>query len=195
MTAGSGITHSERTPAELRKAGHRVEGLQLWVALPRRHEETAPAFDHYPAHVLPRIHRNGAVIRVLAGTAYGAVSPVRSHSPLIYLDIELPAGHCLRLPDGYAERALYLLAGEIALCGQKLPSHRLAVLNRAPVEIQALSRVRAVLIGGEPLDGERRIWWNFASSREERIEQARQDWKLNRFPRVPGETDFIPLPA
>jgi redox-sensitive bicupin YhaK (pirin superfamily) len=194
MTAGSGIAHSERTPAELRKQSHRAHGLQLWVALPQLHEETPPAFDHYAASVLPVIEQDGALIRVLAGRAYGAASPVRTLSPLIYLDIELLAGRCLRLPDEYSERALYIVSGEIALDGQQLKQCQMAVLNPAPVEIQALSSARVMLIGGEPLDGTRYIWWNFVSSRKERIEQAQLDWKAGRFAPVPGETDFIPLP-
>jgi redox-sensitive bicupin YhaK (pirin superfamily) len=194
MTAGSGIVHSERTPPELRKTGSSAHGLQLWVALPRLHEETQPAFDHYAASALPVIEESGALIRVLAGKAYGKTSPVRAHSPLIYLDMELAAGRCLRLPDEYPERALYLVSGEIALAGQKLRQQQMAVLNPAPVEIQALSPTRIMLIGGEPLDGARHIWWNFVSSRKERIEQAQLDWKSGRFAPVPGETDFIPLP-
>jgi redox-sensitive bicupin YhaK (pirin superfamily) len=194
MTAGSGIVHSERTPSELRKAGSRAHGLQLWVALPRLHEETPPSFDHYPVSMLPVIEQGGAIIRVLAGRAYGAVSPVRTHSPLIYLDIELPAGRCLLLPDEYNERAMYVVSGEAVLNGQRLKQQQMAVLNSAPAEIQALHTSRIMLIGGEPLDGGRYIWWNFVSSRKERIEQAQLDWKSGRFAPVPGETDFIPLP-
>jgi redox-sensitive bicupin YhaK (pirin superfamily) len=194
MTAGSGIVHSERTPPELRKTRHRLEGLQLWVALPRLHEESRPEFVHYPAPALPQIECNGAVIRVLAGRAYGVKSPVRTHSPLIYLDIELSAGRCLRLPEEYSERALYVVSGEITLGGHGLSARRMAVLNPGPVEIQALRSARAILIGGEALDGERFIWWNFVSSRKERIVQAQADWKARRFTSVPGETEFIPLP-
>jgi redox-sensitive bicupin YhaK (pirin superfamily) len=194
MTAGSGIVHSERTPPELRKQSHRAHGLQLWVALPRLHEETPPSFDHYAAPVLPIIHQHGALIRVLAGQAYGRASPVRTHSSLIYLDIVLDQGHSLRLPNEYSERALYIVSGELILDGVKLRQQQMAVLNPVITEIQALSTARGVLIGGEPLDGPRYIWWNFVSSRKERIEQAQLDWKSGHFALVPGETDFIPLP-
>ncbi|HEY3486762.1 MAG TPA: pirin family protein [Gammaproteobacteria bacterium] len=194
MTAGRGIVHSERTPPELRKGQHRVHGLQLWVALPHLYEEISPVFEHCPAAALPSLERNGARIRVLAGRAYGVSSPVRTHSPLVYLDVELEQGRCLRLPDDYSERAIYTVDGELRLGQQTLAQHQMMVLNPGPVEIQALNNARAVMIGGEPLDGERYIWWNFVSSRKERIEQAQADWKENRFAPVPGETEFIPLP-
>jgi redox-sensitive bicupin YhaK (pirin superfamily) len=194
MTAGRGIVHSERTPPELRAVGHRLHGLQLWIALPREHEEDPPSFRHYPADSLPTLDRQGANIRLLAGAAYGATSPVLTHSPLCYLDIELQAGAYLSLPDAYSERAVYVVDGEPELNGQLLVAHQMAVLNPGTAELRATQTTRAMFIAGAPLDGGRYMWWNFVSSRKERIEQAKADWQSGRFEPVPGETEFISLP-
>lgn len=195
MTAGSGIVHSERTGPELRKAGSRLHGLQLWVALPKAQEETEPDFRHYPAADLPEIRQGGARVRVLAGTAYGAASPVRTLSPLFYVEAIVAAGGELPLPEKHPERAAYVVEGAMR-CGEVLiEPRRMAVFAPGPTPpLRAESAARVVLIGGAPLDGERHIWWNFVSSSRERIEQAKRDWKEGRFQPVPGETEFIPLP-
>ena len=196
MTAGRGIAHSERTGPELRQAGSRLDGLQLWVALPRRHEETEPEFHHHPARELPALAVAGTQVRVLAGAAYGATSPVRTFSPLFYADATIPAGGELPLPDEYEERAAYVVSGTVA-CGVEQAEHgRMLVFTPgATASLRAVSDTRVALIGGAPIDGERHIFWNFVSSSEARIEQAKRDWREGRFPRVPGdEQEFIPLP-
>jgi len=203
MTAGRGIVHSERTDPVRRATGWSSHGLQLWVGLPRAHEETAPTFDHYPAAVLPSLEERGALVRVLAGQAYGLRSPVRTHSRLIYLDVQLEAGATLELPDDDGDRGVYLVAGAVSCDGQRFAPHRLLSLRPGSrVHLRAEIATRFVLVGGEPLDGPRHIWWNFVSSSTERIEQAKRDWTERRgdgggpFPLVPGdEDDFIPLPA
>ncbi|MGH8699373.1 MAG: pirin family protein, partial [Burkholderiales bacterium] len=195
MTAGRGIVHSERTGPELRKAGSRLHGLQLWVALPTAHEESDPDFRHYPAASLPEIAQGGARVRMLAGSAYGAASPVQTLSPLLYAEAMIPAGGALPLPDEHRERAAYVVDGAIRCGEQRIEALRMAVFAPGPTPpLRAESAARVMLIGGAPLDGERHIWWNFVSSSRERIEQAKRDWKDGRFPRVPGETEFIPLP-
>ncbi len=194
MTAGRGIVHSERTPADLRGRARRSHGLQLWVALPAADEEGPCSFAHTPAAALPELEIGGAQVRVLVGRAFGATSPVAVRSPMLYLDVALAAGDAFPLPVA-DERALYVVDGAVALDGQPLVPHTMTVL--APGEEPLLSAdgdARAVLIGGAPL-GHRHIWWNFVSSRKERIAQAADDWAAGRFAPVPGETEFIPLPA
>ncbi len=194
MTAGSGIVHSERTPDDLRAVSRRMHGLQLWTAVPAGNEEDAPHFDHTPAHAIPSVQLEGARVRVLVGTAFGATSPVKTLSPTMYLDIALEAGASLTVPDVGPERALYGVDEDFELDGQPVPAFRMAVLppGTTPV-VRAASATRMVLIGGEPL-GHRFMVWNFVSSRKERIVQAQRDWADQRFDKVPGETDFIPLP-
>jgi redox-sensitive bicupin YhaK (pirin superfamily) len=195
MTAGRGIVHSERTAPELRKTGSRLHGLQLWVALPKAHEETGPDFRHYAAETLPAFERDGARLRVLAGSAYGAASPVRTLSPLFYVEATISAGAELSLPDEHRERAAFVVEGVIRCGEERIEPSRMAVF--APgwtPPLRAESGARVMLLGGASIDGERHIWWNFVSSSRDRIEQAKRDWKEGRFPRVPGETEFIPLP-
>lgn len=196
MTAGRGIVHSERTSPELRKSGSRTHGLQLWVALPLADEETAPEFHHHPADTLPALEREGARIRVLAGTAYGETSPVRTFSSLFYVDVTMPAGCSLPIPPDHEERAVYVVEGAIGCGGQQAAPGRMLVFEQgAEVVLHAESNSRVVLVGGAPLDGQRHIFWNFVSSSKERIEQAKRDWKEQRFSKVPGdEVEFIPLP-
>ncbi len=196
MTAGHGIVHSERTGPERRASGGRLHGIQLWVALPKEHEEVAPAFHHHPADTLPRVSEDGVSLRVLAGSAYGVTSPVHTYSPLFYVDAELRAGKQLRLPDEYAERAVYLVSGRVRAGSELADSPRLLVFAAGqPAVVRAESDARMVLLGGASLEGERHIFWNFVSSSKERLERAKSDWKEGRFPVVPGdEEEFIPLP-
>lgn len=196
MTAGRGIVHSERTGPDARRAGSRMHGLQIWVALPRAHEEDEPAFQHVAAGALPELERDGARLRVLAGSAFGVTSPVRTLSPLVYVDASLAAGAELEPPAQVTERAVYVVSGELACAAERAGPGRMLVLARgARVRLRALADTRAVLIGGEPLDGERHIDWNFVSSSRERIERARADWQARRFPPIPGDDlEFVPLP-
>jgi len=195
MTAGRGIVHSERTPDELRPAGPHVTGLQAWVGLPARDEEIDPAFVHHGVAELPVLDDTGLSIRVIAGDAFGARSPVATRSPLFYVDVTLAPGARLQVPAEHEERAAYIVAGEIEVDGASHPAGRLLVLRRgADVVVTATLATRLMLLGGEPLDGPRFVWWNFVSSSRERIEQAKAEWRAGRFGAVPGETEFIPLP-
>jgi redox-sensitive bicupin YhaK (pirin superfamily) len=196
MTAGRGIVHSERTGPELRSTGSRINGLQLWIALPTTLEETEPEFHHHPAHTLPALELGGAQLRVLAGTAYGQTSPVHTFSPLFYIDAVLPDGCELAVPNEYEERAAYVVQGAITCGADRAERGRMLVFTPGrDVVLRAAADARIVLIGGAPLDGKRHIFWNFVSSSTERIERAKQDWKDGRFAKVPGdELEFIPLP-
>jgi redox-sensitive bicupin YhaK (pirin superfamily) len=195
MTAGRGIVHSERTPPGLRAAGPRVHGIQTWVALPRAHEETAPAFAHHPAATLPVVTLPGVAVRVIAGTALGARSPVDVFSPTLYAAAELAPGARFALPPEHEERAVYLVDGAASVAGVALEPGAMAVLAPgADAEVRADAASIVMLLGGAKMDGARFIWWNFVSSSRERIEQARRDWREQRFPAVPGDPERIPLP-
>ena len=193
MTAGRGIVHSERTPEDLRGRPRRSHGLQLWAALPEADEEIAPSFAHTPAGAIPVHQAAGATVRVLVGEAFGLRSPVQTRSPTLYLDIQLAPGARVALPMA-SERALYGVDAPYALDGAAHQAQQLVVLqaDEAPV-LSAPQGARVVLIGGQPL-GHRHIVWNFVASRRERLLQAQDDWRAQRFPAVPGETEFIPLP-
>jgi redox-sensitive bicupin YhaK (pirin superfamily) len=196
MTAGRGITHSERTSSELRRSGSTLHVAQLWVALPLAHEEMPPEFHHHPASTLPEVNVDGVKVRVLAGSAYGETSPVRIFSPLFYAEADIAAGASLRLPEGHAERGVYVLTGRLTHAGQPIEERDLAFFrpgNAPSVVAEVASRV--LLLGGAPVDGVRHIEWNFVSSSLARIEQAKRDWQAGLFPKVKGdELEFIPLP-
>lgn len=196
MTAGRGIVHSERTPPAQRAAGQRMHGIQSWVALPQNHAEDAPAFAHHPAATLPSIAFDGARRTLIAGTAFNATSPVNALSPMFYIDVDAEVGASVALPGDHEERAVYIVGGAIELDGVRYEAGRMIVL--APggeTAWRALEPVRAMLLGGAPMDGPRHIDWNFVGISPERIETAKADWRAGRFPRVPGETEFIPLPG
>jgi hypothetical protein len=196
MTAGRGIAHSERTAAELRRADMDMFGIQAWVALPRSHEETEPSFAHHDAGALPLIEGDGTRVRVVAGALYGARSPAATLSDLFYADAALDEGARLNLPAEHEERAAYLADGRLEIDGQAFePGQALVFRPGAAIVMRALVKSRVMLLGGEPMDGPRHIWWNFVSSSQERIEQAKADWRHGRFAAVPGETEFIPLPG
>jgi redox-sensitive bicupin YhaK (pirin superfamily) len=195
MTAGSGIAHSERTPPEARKIGGPLFGIQSWVALPKAHEEAAPAFFHHGVATLPKIADKGKTVRVIAGTAFGARAPVATFSQTLYCDVLLKAGARIDVPLEHEERAIQPVTGKISVAGHVVEPGSMLVLRASePVVIEALEDARLMLLGGERLDGPRTMWWNFVSSSKERIEQAQADWKAGRFGHVPGETEFIPLP-
>jgi redox-sensitive bicupin YhaK (pirin superfamily) len=197
MTAGRGIAHSERTPPAEREAGHTLHGVQVWVALPQADEETAPEFHHHAAEELPRIARDGAALTLIAGTAYGQASPVRVFAPMFFIEARLDAGATLEWPSEHRERGVHVIDGEVAWDEVVVPAGLMAVQageHASPLRARQASRV--MLFGGAPLDGERHLWWNFVSTRRERIEQAKADWADGRFERVPGdEAEFIPLPT
>jgi redox-sensitive bicupin YhaK (pirin superfamily) len=194
MTAGRGIVHSERSPVGDRETTATLHAIQTWVALPEEHEETEPTFDHHPADSLPQWQDNGVTLTLIAGSAGGHTSPVAIFSPILYLDLRLPAGSSINLPIEYSECAIYSVTSGLQLDNLALGTHCLAVLaSGESISLSAQTDVRCVVIGGEPV-GQRHKWWNFVSSRLERIEQAKEDWQAGRFAKVPGETEFIPLP-
>ena len=196
-TAGRGIVHSERTPPDIRRQQSPIYGIQSWVALPRTREEIDPAFEHVPAADLPLIEGDGVAVRLIAGTLFGKTSPVATQSPMFYADVTLRTGTTVTMTPDYAQRAAYLLEGAVDCAGARhAPPLMLVFDSKVRAAITAREPARLLLIGGEPLDGERHIWWNLVSSSAERIEQAKRDWQAGRFPKIPGDSDeFIPLPA
>jgi redox-sensitive bicupin YhaK (pirin superfamily) len=195
MTAGRGIVHSERTPAPLRETGSRVFGLQTWVALPREHEETAPAFLHFTAGALPVIEGERSRTTLIIGALHRERSPVPALSEMFYADVAFEDGGTLLLRAEHEERAAYVVQGSVQVDGATHQPGRMLVFKPGvDIPIIAVGEARVLLLGGAPLDGPRFVWWNFVSSRKERIEQAAADWKAGRFAAVPDETEFIPLP-
>ena len=195
MTAGSGIVHSERTPPDLRGQPRRSHGLQLWAALPREHEEGPPGFAHTPAAAIPVATFAGGEARVLIGSAFDLTSPVATFSETLYLDIRLGAGQELLLADLPEEAAIYAVSGELAIDDEPIAANTMAYLEPGTnARVSTATGVQFVVIGGAPLDGHRFLFWNFVSSSKERLAQAADDWEQQRYAKVPGETEWIPLP-
>lgn len=196
MIAGRGIVHSERTPAQERNAASSLSGLQLWVALPREHEEMPPAFSHHAVHELPILEHGGMRARLIAGTFAGARSPVPALSAMFYLDAQLAPGAVLELEGEHRERGVYVSSGSVQLEARTLGPGPLVVLRAgAAVRLVAgAAGARVLALGGAPLDGPRTVWWNFVSSSRERVQRAAEDWRAGRFAAVPDESEFIPLP-
>lgn len=194
MTAGRGISHSERFDT-LREHGGPLHGIQAWVALPETAEETEPGFVHFDSADLPAHVENGLSVKVIAGSAFGMTSPVTAHSPLFYAHLELEPGRTTDVCGGYSERAVYVAQGSVRIDGEQYQSGQMAVLAPGAMPaITALERSIVMLLGGGPL-GPRHIWWNFVSSSKERIEQAKADWRAGRFKLPVGDDrEFIPLP-
>jgi redox-sensitive bicupin YhaK (pirin superfamily) len=197
MTAGSGIVHSERTGPELRSTGTSLFGLQTWVALPKAHEETDPAFSHHKAHEIPFTEAEGVRLTLIAGTSDGLTSPVKTFSDMVYADIVLAAGARYRLKAEHVERAIYVVSGALGVEGQTggFAANELVVFKPgAEIVLTAAEPARLMLVGGEPFPEARSIFWNFVSSSPDRIEQAKADWRAQKFAPVPDEHEFIPLP-
>lgn len=202
MTAGRGIAHSERTSPQARKRGSRVHGIQSWVALPLDREETEPSFHHHPAGAVPETSLEGVRVRVLAGVAYGLTSPARVLSPMFYVEAVLPAATRIAVPEGHEERAAYVVEGAVVCDDLTISEDRtisegemIVVAPGVDVVLSAQGPSRVMLLGGARLEGVRHIWWNFVSSSEERIDQAKRDWTEGRFGKIPGDdVEFIPLP-
>jgi redox-sensitive bicupin YhaK (pirin superfamily) len=195
MSAGQGIVHSERTGKEARALGAKLFGIQAWVALPKTHEESEASFVHYGEDRLPVIADKGASVRLIAGEALGQRSPVETPMAMIYGDVMLDAGASFPFDATYEERGIYTVEGEVEIAGDRFGPGQLLIFRSGDrITIKAASKARFMMLGGDPMDGPRHIWWNFVSSRQERIEQAKADWKQSRFDSVPGETEFIPLP-
>lgn len=195
MTAGRGISHSERFEDPAALAGGNLEMIQTWVALPEKDEEAAPSFNNYTPEQLPVFTDKGTWMRLIAGNAYGLRNDVKTNSPLFYLHVMLDAGTKLALPKEHAERAIYIAKGSLETGGQFYHEGQMLVFTKGvdPLII-AKENTTLMLLGGEPL-GERFIWWNFVSSRKERIEQAKADWKEGRIILPPNDNhEFIPLP-
>lgn len=195
MTAGSGISHSERFEEPDALAGEVLEMIQTWVALPEKAEEAHPEFNNYKPEVLPTFSDKGIWMRLIAGNAYGLRNDVKTHSPLFYIHLNIVAGARFSLPKEHPERAIYIAKGSLELSGRTYTSGQMLVFAKEEdPTLLAKEASTVMLLGGEPL-GERFIWWNFVSSRRERIEQAKADWKAGRIELPPTDNDvFIPLP-
>jgi redox-sensitive bicupin YhaK (pirin superfamily) len=194
MTAGRGIVHSEKVTDEVLASGQHLHGLQIWVALPLEHEEVDPDFRHYPADDIPSVDVDGVTANVVIGSAYGKTSPVKTLSETLYVAVDLAPGQSIDNPEA-EEIGVYVVDGSVAIDDQFVEAGSLAVLRPGvQVTVRAESEAKIMFFGGDALEGERTIWWNFVSSSKERLEMAKRDWREGRFDPVPGESDFIPLP-
>jgi redox-sensitive bicupin YhaK (pirin superfamily) len=197
MTAGRGIAHSERTGDAVRASGHRMHGIQSWVGLPMADEEAPPAFQHFGVADLPERDDGGVILRLIAGSAFGLTSPVKTFSPIFYADARFTPGGALHVGAEHEERAFLVIEGEVHTRETEVhgPGAMLALEPGEEVTLYAESTARVMLLGGAPLDGARHIWWNFVSSSPDRIERAKQEWKDGKFGLIPGDDkEFIPLP-
>jgi redox-sensitive bicupin YhaK (pirin superfamily) len=197
MTAGSGIVHSERTGNEARTNGGPLFGLQTWIALPAAHEEAQASFAHHQADTIPSTEAGGVAMTIIVGRHDGLVSPVKAFSDMVYADIVLAPGARFQLRAEYIERAVYVVSGSVGAEGQSgafVAAELVVFKPGAEIVLTSEHGARLMLIGGEPFPEERHVYWNFVSSRRERIEQAKDDWRARRFPGVPDEHEFIPLP-
>jgi redox-sensitive bicupin YhaK (pirin superfamily) len=196
MTAGCGIVHSERTGPDLRSRGHRLHGIQSWVALPQAEEERKPSFQHVGRGGLAEWRDGKTVLRVIAGHAYGRASPVHVLSPTLYVDAMMAPGGRLALPEDHEERAAFIVGGSVEIDGQILDTGDMAIFDQGTSgELRTAAGARAMILGGAALDGHRHLWWNFVSSSKERIERAKEDWLQQRMGRIEGDTEYIPLPS
>ena len=194
MVSGKGIVHSERTAPGKRASGQVAHGLQLWLALPEPDEDCDPAFYHYDAADIPELSENGCQLKLLIGEAYGLRSPVITHCPTLYLECRLDAGANLVLPEDIEELGVFVISGQLKVDNNMIKQHQLAIIDNSQLKPLTVSgECHFVIIGGEP-QGKRHIDWNFVSTSGEKIERAKQDWKMGNFPPVPGETGSIPLP-
>jgi len=195
MTAGCGIAHSERSPLSARRGSEGLFGIQSWIALPEAYEETDPSFQHFDAASLPVIEGDGVRARVIAGSAFGETSPVGMLSEWLYAEVSLATGASAPLDPDPEERAIYVVEGEVEIARETFEGPRLLVFYPGGrISLRATRPTRLMFLGGTALEGPRYVWWNFVSSRRERIEQAKEDWKTGKFAQVPGETEVIPLP-
>lgn len=196
MTAGRGIVHSERTARQRRVEGEPLHGLQLWIGMMARDEEIDPGFAHLEGEQLPVVKGEGKTVRIIAGAMFGGISPLKTTSETLLADVILEAGAGMPLDTDYEERAIYVSSGEIDIEGDRFGDGRLLIFRPGDrITVRAVAPSRIAVVGGAPLDGKRYVWWNFVSSRKERIDQAKEEWKQGRFGKVPGdEIEFIPLP-
>ena len=194
MTAGKGIVHSEKVTPEIFESGQKLHGIQTWVALPLESEEMDPGFQHYPVDSIPSTTIDGVDVTVIIGNAYGLSSPVVTESNTLYVEVNLDAGQSIDLPPA-EELGVYVVDGEVTIGDETISARTLAVVEGSDGgRLSATGTARLMLCGGDTLEGERHVWWNFVSSSRERLEQAKNDWRDGNFGDVPGEPDFIPLP-
>jgi redox-sensitive bicupin YhaK (pirin superfamily) len=194
MTAGRGIVHSEKVTDEIKASGQRLHGLQIWVALPLEAEEVEPDFRHYAASEIPSVDVDGVEVRVVIGSAFDVTSPVKTHSETLYVEVNLEPGQQVPIPEAQ-ELGMYVVEGSVAVFDQFVAGGAFAVFAEGATGcVTAESKSKIMFVGGDTLEGERTIWWNFVSSSKERLNQAKQDWRERRYDEVPGEPDFIPLP-
>ncbi|WP_259779470.1 pirin family protein [Aestuariispira ectoiniformans] len=196
MVAGRGIVHSERETEAVHNAEHRLNGLQLWIALPDGQEEMDPSFSHHAAESLPVFDVEGVQCRLMVGEAFGHSSPVPVYSPMFYMDFTAGDGQAIPLPGGGMEAGLYSLSGRFAVDGETFGENQFVYVgpDESPV-IRAEGDLRLAVLGGVPFETRRHVWWNFVASSKERIEQAKADWKEGRFDMIEGDDEFIPLPG
>lgn len=196
MTAGSGIVHSERTPEYLRSSEKSLHGLQIWVALPKELEQMSPDFYHASEHDLPHWQEGNVSIKLIAGEAFGRKSPVPVYSPLYFLELKSNTKQDIKIGDDlFGESGLYILEGSIESDGNTFePKQLLVAKNSKLCEFTMAENTTVYIFGGEPFPEERFIYWNFVASNKELIEQAKQKWEAQEFEKVPGETEFVPLP-
>jgi redox-sensitive bicupin YhaK (pirin superfamily) len=197
MTAGCGISHSERIPKEMKIPGTRIHGLQIWVALPKESEDVSPSFFHYPKHSLPSFEKDNIQVQVIVGELAGQRSPVHIYSPMFYYELKMKAGQKFsHLIPSTQEAAIYSVAGSYKITDQEISEHHMAVFEMGqPIQFEAIDDLHCVVIGGEPFPEERLMWWNLVSTSPEKIQNAKKAWAEQTFPMVPGETEFIPLPT
>ncbi|MEM9627132.1 MAG: pirin family protein [Pseudomonadota bacterium] len=203
MVAGHGVTHSERTSETTRENPHPLFGIQTWIALPDNAEDTTPSFEHHPKETLPAFDNGGIKMRLILGNAYGEKAPVKLFSEMFYADVVMNAGAILPMPDDHEDRGLYVTEGSIEIAGQAFEAGQMMVFRPGDaISVKAGEQgARIMILGGETLNGPRYIWWNFVASSEERIEQAKEDWRAGkwedgRFALPPDDKDeFIPLPT
>ncbi len=195
MVAGKGIVHSERQRDEIKAQAHRLHGLQLWLGLPEQDEEVDAAFHHYQEQQIPQCNIEGVPVRILIGSAYGETSPVKTYARTLYLEAQLQSGQTLNIPLSEQQTGIYVVSGGVQLAGSQLDALHMAVFNKADsIELVANAETQIAVIGGDILS-HRHVWWNFVSSRRERIEQAKADWRDGNFALIPNDNkEFIPLP-
>ncbi len=194
MTAGRGIVHSERENNDLDKHV-RLHGIQSWMALPEGQQECEPEFRHYPAQTIPTTTIDGSHVSVIVGTAWGLSSPVETRADMVYAELRMPAGCDLTLPSNAEELAIYVVDGSIQIGAESVGAGEMAVLNNSSeISVRATQDAHAMLIGGEPM-GARKLAWNFVALTDERIAQAREDWRQGRYDLVPGDDERIPFPG
>lgn len=194
MTAGKGIVHSERESFEVRANPHSISGLQCWVALPEEMAELEPAFSHTKKNDLPHITHEGVMMRLVVGEAYGLSSPVKSYSPMFYIDLVASKGSVITRPNPGQEAAIFTICGEVSINGETYGANQFILLEDGDDEISLAADGRFIMLGGEKFEKEPYLHWNFVAYTKERMEQAKEDWKNGRFPTIPGDDkEFIPL--